>query len=674
MLPGFPKTLRVRVLLLVALALVPSVALTLYTAAEQRDLQAEQVLANSMRLARLASADQGRLVDAVRQQLEALSRLPEVRGGYATECTAALVAARQANPTYANLGLLTPDGRLACAALPVTGVDFSERVFFRRVLETGNFSVGEYQVALVVSNASAVTNVPLAPAGERNLSKAGSGGNASAPSATEPAPAPAPALANVTNVTINATLDFGHPVRGPDGRLRSVLFLALDLAWINQKAAEAQLPGGSVLLVVDHRGTVLGRYPEPERWVGRGVAGVPIVQEVLARRQGVVESGDLDGVPRLYAFTPLASPPGAGDVFVAIGIPRATAFAEVDRIFARNLAVMALVGLLAFGLAWVASEVSVVRPVKALAGATKRLSAGELEARSGLRDEGGELGELARAFDEMAGSLQEYVQREQRARRELEEANRRLAQLDTLRTQFINTAAHELATPLTPIRLQLDLLKARRDAPRGGRSLEILDRNVDRLRQLVADLLEVARLQAGRMRVDRRPLALDAVVREAIASFAEPARRGGIALEASLPPGIVVEADEGRLLQVMYNLLSNGLKFTPAGGRVEVALERAGEEAVVRVRDSGIGLRPGDIPLLFQPFTQVHDPARAQSKGSGLGLHISKGIVEVHGGRIWAESPGPGLGATFAFALPLAPRAARPGGRGGAAHRRLPPA
>jgi PAS domain S-box-containing protein len=248
------------------------------------------------------------------------------------------------------------------------------------------------------------------------------------------------------------------------------------------------------------------------------------------------------------------------------------------------------------------------------------------------------------------------AERERAASEERARELQRLKDLDAFKTQFINTAAHELGTPLTPIRLQLDLLQTRGQAldERQRRGLAIVSRNVDRLAQLVQDVLEVARLQAGRLSLDVRPVEVQPLLADAVESFQEPARQSGVALELRAPAGLMVNGDARRLTQVVYNLLSNALKFTPRGGRIEVSAEREGGEVRFAVRDTGIGIRAEDLGKLFEPFSQVHDPSERAPHGTGLGLYISRGILELHGGRITAASPGLGQGATFTCALPAA--------------------
>jgi signal transduction histidine kinase len=233
----------------------------------------------------------------------------------------------------------------------------------------------------------------------------------------------------------------------------------------------------------------------------------------------------------------------------------------------------------------------------------------------------------------------------------------RLQERDRLRTDFLSESAHELNTPLTPIRLQLQLLKLMSGlTPQEKANVDAIERNVLRLGVLVQDMLDAARLQAGRFRLERVRLDLGRLLEEAADSFREQANHEGLRLEAPAAPRLFVSADATRTMQVLFNLLSNAVKFTPRGGAIEVGLKRHGDEALAWVKDTGLGLTAEQIGRLFRPFGRVHDGQAGIPKGTGLGLFISKGIIEGHGGRIWVESPGPGQGSTWWFTLPLEPK------------------
>lgn len=240
----------------------------------------------------------------------------------------------------------------------------------------------------------------------------------------------------------------------------------------------------------------------------------------------------------------------------------------------------------------------------------------------------------------------------------------RLAEIEKLRemgqfkTRILNMAAHELNTPLTPLRLQTHLLLS---GSLGGlearqrHAVEVVDRNVNRLATLVQEILDVARLQGGHLKVVAAPVDLAGAVGEAVDSFAETARRLSINLAVQAEPGLAVQADRGRLLQILFNLLSNALKFTPEGGQVRIAAAREGSGTIrIEVRDSGSGMTAEQIGRLFQPFSQVHDTETLTVPGTGLGLYICRGLAEAMGGRIEAASEGPGKGSTFRLRLPMA--------------------
>jgi len=353
------QSLRTLLVLLVLLAVTPALVLIIYTASEQRRVAAAQVQDEALRLARMASSQQQRYIEGARQLLMALAKRPDVRHAQAGACTAAFADLLSSYPFYANLGAIRADGTIFCSALPFSGVlSASDRAYFQRAVATREFAVGDYQVG---------------------------------------------------RITKRATVNFGYPVLDAADTVQGVVFAALDLAWLNRLAVEAQLPAGSTLTVIDRHGMITVRYPDAESWVGRPASETGLLQTVLARGEGVTEARGPDGVERLVAFTPLSEVPAAGYAYVSIGIPSKTAFANANWMLGRNLAGLGLVGALALVAAWVGGDVFLLRRVNALVKATQRLSAGDLGARTGLPSDESELGQLARAFDDMATSLQQQT-------------------------------------------------------------------------------------------------------------------------------------------------------------------------------------------------------------------------------------------------------------------------
>lgn len=259
------------------------------------------------------------------------------------------------------------------------------------------------------------------------------------------------------------------------------------------------------------------------------------------------------------------------------------------------------------------------------------------------------------AIRDMTERVRAEVERTEAAKQthELEQ----LREVNSFKARFMNMAAHELNTPLTPIKVQMHLLKARAADGPGlephKNSITILDRNFNRLSGLVQDLLDSTRLQTNRLPTTPRPMDLVALLREVVDSFQSVAQGAKIQLELDTVEPLQCNADPQRLTQVLNNLLVNAIKFTPAGGKVRVVARLKEDIVRVEVRDTGIGLAPDQIARLFQPFEQVHESQLATHHGSGLGLYITRGIVESHAGRVWAESAGPGKGSAFIFEIPV---------------------
>ena len=241
----------------------------------------------------------------------------------------------------------------------------------------------------------------------------------------------------------------------------------------------------------------------------------------------------------------------------------------------------------------------------------------------------------------------------QRAMQAEEAEVARLKGLEELRKTFMSEASHELNTPLTPLRIHAEALGETQLDEAQRNHLEVIERNILRMANLVKGMLEASRLETGLFQLDRENVPLGLMVEESLVALRESAAQAGLQLRAGPSELLLVDADRHRIAQVIHNLLSNAIAFTPRGGRIEVTLKRTDREAVLRVADTGLGLSPGQIERLFQAFSRPHE-GTGVPKGTGLGLFISKGIIEQHGGRIWAESEGLGKGSAFSFSLPLA--------------------
>ena len=251
----------------------------------------------------------------------------------------------------------------------------------------------------------------------------------------------------------------------------------------------------------------------------------------------------------------------------------------------------------------------------------------------------------------------------QRVERERALLLAREREANVLKDQFLAVLSHELRTPLTSILGYARLLRG--GSLRGetaSRALELIDRNARAQAQIVDDLLDMSSVVLGKLRVDRRPVDLAPLVDGEVEAARPEAEARGLALQRRVvgPVPAVVLGDAGRLQQLVRNLLSNALKFTPPGGRIVATLEIAdGREARLVVQDTGSGIEPAFLPHVFDRFRQADSSMTRVHGGLGVGLAIVRDLVALHGGRVWADSPGPGQGATFTVALPLL-RASQP--------------
>jgi signal transduction histidine kinase/ActR/RegA family two-component response regulator len=250
-------------------------------------------------------------------------------------------------------------------------------------------------------------------------------------------------------------------------------------------------------------------------------------------------------------------------------------------------------------------------------------------------------------------SLRAALAREQVARSEAETANR-------MKDEFLANVSHELRTPLNAIIGWTHLLRTGSlDSTTVARAVETIDRNAKSQAQLIEDILDTSRIITGKLRLNKEPVDISSVINAAIDSVQLAVDSKNLQLEVTLDPTARhTVGDASRLQQVVWNLFANAIKFTPSGGRIEVKVERAGDNMQIQVSDTGVGIGPDFLPYIFDRFRQADGTTTRQHGGLGLGLAIVRHLVELHGGMITADSAGEGKGATFIIKLPLAPQAA----------------
>jgi signal transduction histidine kinase len=261
------------------------------------------------------------------------------------------------------------------------------------------------------------------------------------------------------------------------------------------------------------------------------------------------------------------------------------------------------------------------------------------------------LADLVRAV-ENAGRAERAARREaEQAQQLLAFQNQQLLEIDKLKDEFLSSVSHEIRTPLTSIAGYVELLLEEETDEFKRGHLGIIERNADRLLALVSDLLFAARLQYGKLELERSPVDLQALVLHSVDSARPRARAASVRLDVETKEVPTMQGEPAKLAQLLDNLISNAIKFTPRQGRVDVRLDRRDGTIRLEVSDTGIGIEDSEREQLFERFFRAQSALEHQIQGTGLGLYISKAIVDAHGGRIGVDGA-PGKGTTFVVEFP----------------------
>lgn len=482
------RSLRLRLLALVLLAILPSVLLTILTARERREMDGRNVQQEALRLVLFAASNLQRDVRAAQAFLGAMSQdlsWPKVEKA---RCRDDLRRLQGGSNLYSAVGVADSSGRILCQGYSDTVTsNLSGIAWFKEALQTRQFSVG-YD-------------------GDRILSP-------------------------------KVTMDFALPHITEEGRVL-ILFCAFDLDWLNELAKRVQLPENSTLTVLGSKDKVLVRYPDPEKWVGSRLDDDPLAASLLLSKQGVAEAFGLDGVKRLYAYTEIPE----GNLSLRLGVPSWQAFAAADDALIKNLLWLGIVTLLAMAATWAGGYWLVVRPVNKLVVATRKLASGNLSGRTEMDYREGELGQLARAFDQMAESL------------EWREAQLRESEQERVQSEGRFTEMVELASDaIIGVDAKFSIFFFNRGAQRifgyraeevEGRDLRILEPGSDAPRNGHSELVNALR-DPGNLRVEVLVRAKDGSIFTADASFSRASRNGSTSYtliirekkEAGVPPEV----------------------------------------------------------------------------------------------------------------------------------------
>src|SRR6266436_5948573 len=620
--PRFINWARVRIgltgrlLVLVIFAVVPALVIQAWNEYDLRIAREADIRQQVIQTTKQFGEEIGELREGARQLLLALAQLAPVRLQESDACSEHFVALKS---QYANYGLLAAadtEGRIFCSSSPISGASVADQPFFRRAMNQDGLAVGNYWAD---------------PASGQRM--------------------------------IHFAVRFGNG----GGQTAGVVFAGLDLRWLSEHLKERGLSPTSSILIADREGNIVARLPNPDALVGKNMRKS---HEAImdGDTTGTEEAVGVDGTTRIFGYVPAALPPR--DFFLSAGRSKAEAFAAIGETFWRGIALIVF-GLLAAAFAAILGARRFIRePIKGLLKVAAEWRNGNDDARAEVRDPGSEIGHLGAAFNAMADALAARHEAQKRAEEELRHLNatlesrveRRtieLANANKAKSMFLANMSHELRTPLNAIigfgEMMQHQILGPIGVPRYREYAEHIHESGQHLLALVDEVLDLSTVEAGKLEIERVPTAPGPLLAESLVMLRSTAEAAEVEIVVEGEPSSwpVFDADPVKLKQVFVNLIGNAIKFTPAGGQVIVSSEVSEGWLQIRIKDTGIGMRPEDIPLVVQPFYRATSVYDAKHQGAGLGLPFAKAVTELHGGTLGIESR-VGSGTTVTVTLPLA--------------------
>ena len=611
-------SLTARLFILVLIAVFPALLIQAYNEYELRKAREADIRQQVVQITKQFGEEIGELREGARQLLLALSQLTPVRLRESEACNALFATLESQYANYSLLAAADTEGRIFCSSAKLGYSSVADQPFFKRAIAQEGRAVGNYWADQ--------------HSGQRMI-------------------------------------HFGLKFDNADGHTAGVVFAGLDLRWLSDHLKERGLSPSASILIADREGNIIARLPNPEILVGKNMrkGHAEIMDGDTA---GWEEAPGVDGQMRIYGYVPPALPPR--DFFLSAGQSKAEAFAAIDSATARGI------GLIVFGLL-AASFAAVVggrrflqEPISGLLQFATEWRNGNYDARVKVRTPGSEIGHLGATFNAMADALAARYAAQKRAESELRELNAtlesrveertiELAKANRAKSMFLANMSHELRTPLNAIIGFGEMMHREIMGPMGVPAYREYAQHIHdsglHLLSLVEEMLDLAKVEAGKLQIDRVQTQPGALLAESLTMLRMTAENAAVEISLDGDPSAwpVIDADPVKLKQVFSNLIGNAIKFTPPGGCVTVSGRVEKAELRIRIRDTGMGIAPQDIPLVLQPFYRVNSVLDGKHQGAGLGLPFAKSVVDLHGGTLIIESE-LGAGTTVTIILPLMSR------------------
>jgi len=603
-----------RLLLLVILAVVPALVIQAWNEYDQRIARKDDIRQHVIEFTKQFGEEIGVLREGARQLLLALAQLDPVKFHQPDACSALFSQLKSRFSNYSLLGAADTSGRVFCTSRPTSFTSVKDQPFFTRAMAQPGLAVGNYWVD---------------PTGGQKM------------------------------------IHFAASFDDSDGHIAGVVFAGLDLSWLSDHLKERGMSPAASILIADREGNIIARLPNPNKDKDLVGTNMRTSHERImdGDEAGWEEAAGVDGIMRIYGYVPAALPPK--DFFLSVGQSKADAFKAIDAATLRGV-VLILAGLLAaIYAAWIGGRKLIRRPIESLLKVTAEWRNGNYDARARLEDRASEIGRLGSAFDDMADALAARQAAQNRAEEELRHLNatlearieQRTTELERAvqaKSQFLANMSHEMRTPLHGVLATLELARQTELGSTQHRFVETARRSAEALLNVIDEVLDLSKIEAGRVELERSVFDLRTLVEEVTEAFGDLAYGKGLELAcfvpANLPTALV--GDPGRLRQILTNLIGNAIKFTERGAvgiRVRTIEQRIPSALIsFEVSDTGIGIPEEKREQIFEAFAQADSSTTRRHGGTGLGLTIAKHFCELMGGTIHVVSE-PGVGSTFRF-------------------------